>query len=142
MLEIQEPELKRRHQQVLDALISNNLNPEWEYSFEPDPNFNSSIHYSIEVKGQLRLGFFCVNKGQFAGAICKTEQVKYLQAEGFSEEQIEEEPIFAAATCPLSFVLLLALPVVNDLQFSEELWDEFDRNTKLNKKGKGKKRGK
>jgi hypothetical protein len=139
-LKIQEPELLSAHNAVAECLVENNLSFEAEYQFEPDPNFNSTVSYALNFDSSVRAGFITINKGVFGGVICKNEKVHYLQKEGFADEQIFEEPIFAAAPCPLSFVSILALPKIKELKFSEELWENFDRITKKEKAAKRKKK--
>lgn len=126
MLEIKEPELKRRHEQVLENLIANKLFPECEY-VEGEDGSNSVVHYYIEVNNQPRGGFICVNEGKFGGVILKTEKVTYLKKEGFEDEQINEEPVWAVAPCPMSFICMLAIPLINNLQFSDELMNEYQQ---------------
>lgn len=120
MLEIKEPELKRHHEQVLENLIANKIFPEWEYC-KGENGENSTVHYLIEINNQPRAGFICVNNGKFGGVILKGEKVNYLQKEGFTDEQIDEEPVWVVAPCPASFICMLAMPLLNQLQFSEDL---------------------
>lgn len=142
MLEIKEPELKRRHEQVLENLIANKLFPECEYS-EGENGTNSVVHYYIEVNDQPRGGFICVNEGKFGGVICKTEKVTYLTKEGFDDEQINEEPVWAIAPCPMSFICMLAIPLIGQLQFSEDLMEEYQQTVaaETEKNARKKKRG-
>lgn len=129
-LQIKEPELEKYHNIVTQCFEHNDIPYEAEYSFEPNPKLNSVVNYTIEVKKIVRAGMIVVNKGEFGGVICKGEKLRYLEKEGFTDEQIFEEPIFATAPCVMSFVSLLAIPIINELEFPDELREEFDRQVK------------
>jgi hypothetical protein len=135
MPEIKEPELKRRHNQILENLIVNQLNFSWEYE-EGQNGDNSTIQYSLEINGIAHYGFICVDKDEFHGAVCDLRTLKHLALEGFSDEQISEEPTWVTAPCPMSFICMLAKPLINDLTFTEDLITEFQqisaKNTRKN----------
>lgn len=126
MLQIKEPELKRRHEQILENLIINKLFPECEYC-EGEDGGNSTVQYLVEINDQPRAGFICVNEDKFGGIILKTEKVTYLEKEGFNDEQIQEEPVWVSAPCPMSFICMLAIPLIGQLQFSEDLMEEYQQ---------------
>jgi hypothetical protein len=133
-LKIQEPALLEAHNAITECFVQNNLPFKAEYQNEPDPNLNSVVHYVIQIDDRPRAGFIAINKGVFGGVIFKNEKVEYLQKEGFTDEQVFEEPIFARSPCVLSFVSMLAFPKIKELKFSEELWRNFDRIVKTEKK--------
>lgn len=144
-LQIKEPLLEKYHNLVIQCLMENDIPYEAEYSFEPNPSLNSIVSYTIEINDTARSGLIVVSKGKFGGVICKTEKLNYLEKEGFSEDQIFDEPIFATAPCVMSFICMLALPIIKDLEFTEALLVEFRRQVKEakagNKKSKPKKGG-
>jgi len=120
-LKIKEPLLLKYHNQICECLVENNIEFEAEYQFEPDSKSNSNISYSITAKTIPRYGFITVNDNKFCGAICKTEVMRYLDQEGFNDEQINKEPIFALSTSVMGFISMLAIPMIDQLKFSPEL---------------------
>ena len=124
-LKIKEPDLLSFHNQVTECFIENNIAFEAQYHCEPSSSKNSIVNYSIQTN-QPRIGFICANKGEFNGAVLRTEIVKYLHKEGFSEESIDEEPIWSPAPCVMAFVCMLAVDRVKDLVFDQELINEFE----------------
>jgi hypothetical protein len=128
-LKIQEPLLLKFHNQVVECFVENNLSFEAEYHLEPSSSKNSIVSYLVKTN-QPRTGFICVSEGRFGGAVLRTEVVKYLQKEGFSEESVDEEPIWSPAPCIMAFVCMLAVDRVKDLVFDQGLIEEFETLTK------------
>ena len=136
-INIKELKLKEFHDSVTQCFIDNNISYEADYTFEENPKLNSSIIYTIEINNVARSGFIVSNKGKFGGVIHKVELAKYLGKEGFDEDQIFEEPIFSIAPCVASFVCMLAIPIISDLHFPDDLLEEFQKQVK---KAKAKKK--
>jgi hypothetical protein len=136
---IKEPLLEKYHNQVAECLIENNISFEAEYDDQSDTKYNSVVHYALEFNGVPRAGFIGVNKGEFFGVVAKTENVIHLQKEGFEDDDIfNDEPIFASAPCVMAFVGALAMPVIKNLVFNDELRGDFDKAVKAKKKQKWK----
>jgi hypothetical protein len=127
-LKIKEPLLLKFHNQVINCFVENKIAFTAEYYNEPSSNKNSVVNYAIQTN-QPRSGFICANKGKFNGAVLRTEIVKYLHKEGFSEESVDEEPIWSSAPCIMAFVCMLAIDRVKELTFDDDLIEEFETLT-------------
>ncbi len=126
-LKIKEPDLLNYHNQIVECFAENGIPFEVTYQYEPKKKTNSTVHYLIQTN-KPRAGFILVNGGKFVGVVSGTEQVQYLQKEGFDDEAIyDNEPIFTSSYCVMAFICMLARDRINDLVFAKELEDEFDR---------------
>jgi hypothetical protein len=134
-LRIQEPDLLSVHNAIVECLVENGLSFEAEYQNEPDSNFNSTVSYVLNFDIP-RIGFIVSDKGIFKGVVYRNEKIEYFQKEGFEDERIFlEEPILSGfASCPLLFVSVLAYPKVKELIFSKEMWADFSKVSKKQKK--------
>jgi hypothetical protein len=122
MQEIQEKQLIQYKEKIDSILYLNKIPFSSEYKFEPRGEFNSTISYFCDFPHGVRSGMIChvKSRNEFGGFILKTERVKYLETEGFDDEQVIKEPIFAAADSIEGFVLMLAYPKHGDIIFEEK----------------------
>jgi hypothetical protein len=120
-LKIREPRLIDAHEQIVEFFLMNDLPFEAKYC--PDHPRESTIYYGILVNGKAQYGFVTANKRKgFCGTVFLEDKIRHLEMEGFSKEQIENEPVYATAPDPARFVVLLARAKVNELVFPEEVW--------------------
>lgn len=120
--EIVEPNLLKYKKEIDKILKLNNIEFECDYNFEANPELNSNLAYHCLIGTRARGGVVCHIKSSnsFGGAVLKTEKVEYLTQEGFSEEQADNESVWAEATSPELFVIMMAYPFHKDLIFEKK----------------------
>jgi hypothetical protein len=121
MQEIKEIQLLEYKQTIDEILYLNKISFSSEYKYESDEDLNSTISYFCDFPHGFRSGMIChvKNGNKFGGFILKTEMVRYLEMEGFNDEQVEREPVFAIADSVEKFVMMLAYPKHGDIIFAE-----------------------
>jgi hypothetical protein len=129
-LKIKESDLLKIHNQVVNCFIENQIPFRANYEVDPDPTKNSTIIYSIELNGLNYAGLITANEGRFGGIVYKNGRLGYLEKEGFCGDDIVNNcEMYVVAPCVMAFVCMIAYPVINELVFSDELTEEFERMT-------------
>ncbi len=117
MTEIKESKLIEYKEEIDHLLNLNGIPFTTEYIHNDNRKENSTLIYSCEFPMGKRAGFICHVKEEniFGGAILKGDRVQYLEMEGFSKEEIDNEPVWLAADSPKMFILMMAYPDVKQV---------------------------
>lgn len=121
-MEIVEPKLLEYKKEIDTLLMLNNIEFESEYFYEPNPEFNSSVQYTCVINNRQAGGLICHTRetDSFGGAVLRMREANHLEKEGFSENEIDREPIWLQAESPKIFIALLAYPTpCSQLKFEQ-----------------------
>ena len=107
-MRIKETKLQEYQNYINDVFHNNSVTFKTLYDYEPDPEKNSFISYQVgknigivcHIKDANKLGCSVINNGK----------VSYLEREGFSEEFIEEAPIWIEKANLDDFISFMAHP--------------------------------
>jgi hypothetical protein len=121
LLEINDKDLLLHHI-LIDGLFQLNETP-YEAVFSPKEEKNNPfIAYATKIRGVETIGFFGLKKdGEPFGAVRNSQVVRYVDQEGFDEEQIENSNIYSDSGGDYKlFFTLMCHPKMDKLVFFPE----------------------